>query len=148
MFNRLFLIATTIALATACAPRFNTTTNPAPAIELEKTKIRSLYGTWHYHFDGEAFSFDLKLIIDESVTQISTTCFNKDLQTSISSLSRSQVVVGKITFIDGITGVIKAGNLDCGINFPAAAYAASLKGDILTIVTASGPVDFRHAGPQ
>ncbi|MDZ4660702.1 MAG: hypothetical protein SGJ18_03695 [Pseudomonadota bacterium] len=145
-----FLLALVLVsfLTPACAPRFNTTPNPAPKIEIENNKIKSLYGTWNHRFEGKTFSFDLQLVIAEGTTQISTDCFAKDLQTSIKSVSRSNVEVGKLIFIDGITGAIQAGVLECGINFPADSYPASVKGDTLTILTASGPVDFSHSGPR
>ncbi len=133
----------------ACVPRFNTTKDPRSEIEIEnnKNKIKSIYGTWNYHFDGKDFSYDMQLVIDVGMTKVSTTCYNQTLETSITSISHSNVELDKLVFVDGITGTIQAGYLECGLNFPAAVYPASVRGVILTLITANGPINFRRAGP-
>lgn len=144
-----FVILTLLlAMAPACAPRFNTTPDPAPQKHREKTEIESIYGTWTKQIEAKDYRSLIKLEISENMTQISTDCFNSDLQTMITSMSRSQVSFGKINFIDGISGSVKSGNLVCGIDFPLAVYNASVKDDLLTIVTALGPQTFRRLGVQ
>lgn len=148
MIYKFLLTVIFLSSVTACAPRFNTTEDPGPRISEEKTKIQSLYGIWERHVKTDNSQSLMQLTITENSTLVSTNCFNSDLHTSVSSLSRTQVTVGNLTFFDGVTGTIKAGKLDCGIDFPAIAFGATVKDNILTIITKAGPVEFRYKGPN
>lgn len=125
-----------------CSPKFETTPNQKEIDKLEKAKAKPYYGVWIYQYQAQSLGFEIQLSIDEVSTKVITLCKSKSVGTTIASSAPTRVESGKLNFLEGITGTIKSGSEECGINFPQGNYNATVLGDSLTLSLPSGNITF------
>jgi hypothetical protein len=132
-----------VALAfLACSPKFTTT--PIENTIYGKAEAKSIIGSWLYTRTERAYTTTIRLDIEQMKVRYSENCVSADSETSIQTTSRANVSTGRLTLIDGVTGSIQNGSLNCGLDFAAAEYPVAVRADTLTILTPNGPINFER----
>ncbi len=131
----------------ACSPRF-TTTNPNGDQGIQtKAEPKLIFGSWLYTLNEKAFKLTIRLDLDAVKIRFTENCLAANNETTIQTTSRAFVAPGKISLVDVISGQMKNGELNCGMDFRLGEYPVTLKGNTLTLQTATGPMAFERITP-